>query len=265
MKTWVLLIAKYATALCFLHYVGELGWKASLSIVIFLPLYLPWNSSNMIDISNFTPFVIDFSPHVGIMLFDLGLISEDKWKESMQQTDIPSTFSGSSLAQNGARCVVLSMRPDGDHTCHWPLWNYYTSSYEFEVKLDFINFSGRYSPWSPGFFFRHSIDGYHLGIEVREDWWKENRERLEKTGKIKKVENEHRFGTVRISLAIFPSSTFWPFYRAYDKSMREKINSDALAKGWKPDTMGHAEIGYFGDSFTSEYADIYLRFLPSLR
>ncbi|MBB5316834.1 hypothetical protein [Tunturibacter empetritectus] len=257
--------SKYAIALSVMHYLGGLNWLTGLSIAIFLPLYLPWSSSNKVDISHFTPHIIDLNPHIASMLIDLGLITDEKWKQLVSEDVARKPWDGLSFAVHGIRGVVLSVDPNGDNVVHWTGWDYYTTQTMIEVPLDFVQFSGAYFPWSPRFFFRTGKGGYHLGIEVNDTWLKEKRKDLEQSGIVKEFDTDYRFGTTRLTLDVLPPDVFWKFYREHDKKQWEAAKQKAISSGWKPEEIGIEEIGYFGDRYEGKYGTVNLRFMPDGR
>jgi hypothetical protein len=258
-KALFVMVLKYCAAVIFLHFVGSLSWMASTAISILLPLDRPKTGSDVAP--NFSPYQIMIEPRIGLMLGELGLITDEKWK-SLNAEAIPyRPWTALCLAAYGSRGVVLSVDKNGDNIVHWTDTNHYTNSPQMSVRLDFLTFPDTYFAWSPDFFFRNGSGGYHIGIEVRENWWKEHEQRLQQSGIVKSVDTDYRFGTTRLTFEILPYEVFWPFYRKVNKSLSESVKRTAKDAGWEYDEMGGPEIGYFGDGYKGKYSTIWLKYL----
>jgi hypothetical protein len=101
----------------------------------------------------------------------------------------------------------------------------------------------------PQVYFKGGIDGYELGLEVQDDWWKHLCESAEigELSKIKTYRN-HLCGTTRLTVATLPYSELNIYYHdVWDSVDRwiewEKVRNKQLeAHGWKREDGGDSEI-----------------------
>lgn len=269
----------------FIYFVGGIPLRASLAIAALVVLLWIWIDQNMRDIRavydlSSRPYTVCIRLHIERMLFDLGLVTAE-WESPYPKTGLPPypwTPLHTLSWGYGINAVVLS----GDSSpklVHWTGPNYYTKRIEYSQTLDFLKFPHPTlkeltdSDWSPEFFFHGRLGGYHIGIRVLNHWWSANKERLEKTGAVKSVDDsdEADAGRTRITVAILPNEVFYPldFKGQTEKAKRERIEEiekELPLAGWKVESpwnpWGKREIGIDGEAqYVSEYAEVWLRYL----
>jgi hypothetical protein len=101
-----------------------------------------------------------------------------------------------------------------------------------------------------------------MGIEVREEWWNENEERLLHSGIVKEVRREHHYGTVLLFMQLLPVRTLSPFYAGWSQTLLDEAAKEAVALGWKTESVGGAEVGYHGEQYKADYATVWIRSIP---
>ena len=170
----------------------------------------------------FSPHEIYITPHIGVMLLDLGLVTESEWESLVGPRPPLTPWTSLHPVHHSIHAVVLSEDTFGDQVVHWTGLSKYTCRIRFESRLDFITFPSKYSEWSPDFFIRLGSHGYELGITVHENWWKTNEERLKLIGIVRNVDHQYNFGRVQLSLAVLPYDAFHPFYVGSSKELTQK-------------------------------------------
>jgi len=254
-----------------IYFLGGVSLRASLAIAVLVNLvcYL----SQPRPASSPTPYRVRISPRIGDMLFDLGLVSAE-WKGPWPENGLPYyPWTPLHTYYHGINAVVLSSEP---RLVHWTGPNWYTKRIEYSERLDFLKFPHPIlkdltdSDWSPEFFFRGGRDGYETGIRVLNHWWSDNKERLERTGIVKNIDDndEADGGRTRVTLAVLPSKVFWPldFRRQNEKAkkkLREEIKTELPLAGWKVEPpwspWGQKEFGVSGEAnYVCKYAEVSL-------
>jgi hypothetical protein len=280
-----LIVIKVLAVGAFIYFVGGISMRASLAIavlVVLLWLGIEQNMASIREVYDLSsrPYRVCIRLHIERMLFDLGLVTAE-WESPYPESGLPSypwTPLHSLSWGHGINAVVLSS-DSSPKLVHWTGPNYYTRRIEYSQTLDFLKFPHPIlkertdSDWSPEFFFRGQLDGYHIGIRVLNDWWSANKERLEKTGVVKSIDDsdEADAGRTRITVAILPNVVFYPldFKRQTEKAkqkLREEIKRELPLAGWKVESpwspWGQREFGIDGDAqYVSNYAEVWLRHL----
>jgi hypothetical protein len=263
-KSWLWLIVKIACIAGFCYWVGGMPLRYSIVLAVLIPF--PSSKEKEEAQLRFTPYQLILTPHIGAMLLDLGLITTERWAELRDNwTEQGKKWSGHDLPFTGLYANVLSVDADGDELAHWMQPNLYLTGLSFRETLPFLTFPGQYTGWSPSFFFRPSMKGYAIGIEVREEWWKENKERLLNKGVVKDVSIEYNFGTVLLFLQHLPARTLAPFYIGWSQKLVDEAKKEAIALGWKSESLGSAEVGYHGEQYEADYATVWIRTIPEAR
>jgi hypothetical protein len=211
MKAIAIFVLKAIAAGAFLYFVGDLSLRSCLAIVVLVALTWPWVQQEIPP--TFSPFQLALTPNIGLMLIDLGLVTDEEWNPLVG--DAPPLFPWTSLnlVHYGVNAAVLSSDPNGDYLVHWNSrnqHNFYTSRIATNVRLEFLKVPGRWGGSSPDFYMRSGRDGYEIGITVLDEWWKVHEERLSKSGIIKEQHREWNFGTIRLTLAVLPYRVFRP-------------------------------------------------------
>jgi len=152
------------------------------------------------------PFQAHFLPHLGKMLIELGLMTEEAWKEKETGSADLDPASGDSLARRGLSAVVPFYRPSGKFTVYWPQIQAFTSMLRYDIYLNFPDLE----PSSPGdvrvrCFMEAHEEGYEFGITVGLSWWEEHGARVEALGIVKKV---RRCGGEQLVMEILPYQAF---------------------------------------------------------
>jgi hypothetical protein len=271
----------------FIYFVGGISLRASLAIAIFLILLWFRTEQNAASIREVydlrsRPYRVCIRLHIEKMLFDLGLVTAE-WESPYPKSGLPPypwTPLHTLSWGYGINAVVLSSAAGGPKLVHWTGPNSYTTSIEYSEHLDFLKFPHPIlkdkfgdSDWSPDFFFHGRLGGYHIGIRVLNHWWSANKERLEKTGVVKDIDDsdEADGGRTRITLAVLPNKVFWPFDfgRQTEKAkqkLSEEIKRELPLAGWKVEPpwspWGQREFGIDGNAqYVSDYGEVWLRHL----
>jgi hypothetical protein len=232
----------------FIYIVGGIPLRGTAITIVLLVIGWKWSTDNVVNAVNvhascFTPCSVWIMPNIRMMLVDLGLVTdEQEWPcrpPVHPWTPLHTLY-------YGIEAVVLSTE-SGPWQVHWTGSNRYTTNLEYFLRLEFLKLphpvlrdKNADSDWSPEFFFRSGLGGYHIGIRVLNDWWIANKDRLEKTGIVKSVNdcNEADGGRVRITLAMLPDKVLWLFYfYRWPKKSRQKlikkIKEELPFAGWK--------------------------------
>jgi hypothetical protein len=258
LKPYIILLLKYAFATYMLHWFGGFTWMATIALLVFLPVGESWTTLPRVDTSHFTPYEICLSPHVGKMLLELGLVTEEKWSE-IAETEHPSDpRSPWRLVNYGIQGVVLSFR-DGEELVHWSGTGHYTASVEYRCHLDFLELPGEFLQWSPCYFFRIDKGGYHQGITVHPSWWDQYKEILQAKGLIKNVHDERwGHGLIYLSLSVFPPEALRVHYREWSAKLNQAVRARAEELEWKFGDVG-PDFGPSVDYFENKYGNVALR------
>jgi hypothetical protein len=281
----LLFVLKFLAIYAFIYLVGGISLRASLAVAILffcLWFYTKQNAESIHAVYNrgAMPYSIKIYPNIYKMLGDLGLVTTE-WKKPEK----PSSYPWTSLhtlfyALDG---VVLIRDGVSTELVHWCGPNIYTKEIEYSENLDFLKFPNPALSeddnfdWSPEFFFRRGHDGYEVGIRVLDSWYKENKERLEKTGIIKSIDDcdEVDGGRTRIILAVLSRKVFFLFNakgRAASEKAMEKwrkkickeIKEESLLAGWEIKApwspWGQEKINFDNDvRYVNKYAQVWLR------
>jgi hypothetical protein len=264
----------------FIYFVGGISLRGTIVIVVLLILVWFRTEQNMASIREVydlssQPYKVWIRPNIAEMLVDLGLVTAE-WKRPYPEGGLPShPWTPLHTLYSGITAVVLSSEAS-PKLVHWTGPNWYTKSIEYSQSLDFLKFPHPIlkdkfgdSDWSPEFFFH----GGHIGIRVLNHWWSANKERLEKTGIVKNIDDsdESDGGRTRITLAVLPNEVFYPldFKRQTEKAKQElieEIKMELPLAGWKVEApwnpWGKREIGIDGEAdYVSKYAEVSLRLL----
>jgi hypothetical protein len=229
--------------------------------------------------SCFTPCEVFIKPNIGKMLVDLGLVAaEQKWLRDESRPPF-HPWTPLHTLYYGINAVILSTN-DGPWQVQWTGPNQFTAKIEYSLYLRFLKFPYPADTlgdgdWSPEFFFREGIGGYHFGIQVFGHWWSANKERLEKTGIVKAIDDSYEDfgGRTQITLATLPSKVFWLFQfsqssKQWKLKLIEGIKKELQSAGWKMGGLCNFrgemdEISIDGDAhYVSEYAEVSLGHLP---
>ena len=73
-------------------------------------------------------------------------------------------------------------------------------------------------------------------------------------------DKEWNFGTVRLTVAVLPYDITDAYYRQTGRD-HQAVKELVAKSGWKNTDLGHAEIGYFGESYEHKYARIWAQHL----
>jgi hypothetical protein len=241
-----LLVLEIIAVGAFIYFVGGISLRGTIVIVVLLILIWFRTEQNMASIREVydfssRPYRVCIRLHIERMLFDLGLVTAE-WESPYPESGLPPypwTPLHTLSWGYGLNAVVLSSEAGGPKLVHWTGPNWYTTSIEYSERLDFLKFSHPIlkdkfgdSDWSPEFFFHGRLGGYHIGIRVLNHWWSANKEKLERTGVVKDIDDsdEADGGRTRITLAVLPNKVFWPFDfgRQTEKAkqkLREEIKS----------------------------------------
>jgi hypothetical protein len=244
----------------FLYYAGGMSLRSSLAVAFLIAIVFP-EVQQKIASRTFAPHEMYITPHIGVMLLDLGLVTESEWQSLVGPRPPLTPWTSLHPVHYSIHAVVLSEDTFGDKVVHWTGLSKYTRRIRFESRLDFIKFPHKFTDWSPDFFVNPGSHGYELGISVNDEWWKSNAERLEPRSIIQRINHEHDIGRVELSLAVLPYEVFHRFYVDWSKDLEQKIKQKVASTGWKAEELGNSEIGYFGESYDNKYAEVWLRAL----
>jgi hypothetical protein len=283
-KKFMLFALEVVGVAAFVYYIGGFSLRATIAIVILLGLVWLWHMQSLgsireiYDLSS-RPYRVCIRPDIERMLFDLGLVTAE-WERPYPKSGLPSyPWTPLHTLYSGITAVVLSS-DSSPKLVHWTGPNLYTKRIEYSQRLDFLKFPHPIlkdkfgdSDWSPEFFFRGELGGHHIGIRVLNDWWSDNKEKLEKTGIVKNIDDsdEADGGRTRITLAILPNDVFYPldFKRQTEKAKQkriEEIKKELPLAGWKVEApwspWGQREIGTDGQAnYVCDYAEVWIRLL----
>jgi hypothetical protein len=276
----------------FLWIIGGITARAVIAIVFLLALIGTWDWDEP-PIAP-TAYEVRVVPHVGLMLMILGLIKEDEWKRLSQN----SSAQWSSIhLERGITAIVLSNgaqnRKGLDGTLvHWvardpktgrdiriPTDSYEPHRIEYRQSLDFLTLRDSDHPehdsfnWSPQFFLEGGVEGYEIGIKVRGNWWKANKDRIESSGAmddIRRVRHEDYLRETWLAFAVLPFDTFFlwdrrEWDREFATTLRKQFKEDLLLAGWSLETVGfkdtveHEFAPRLGESYICSCADVSVR------
>lgn len=206
--------------------------------------------------SLFRPYTFGIYPHVGLMLNDLGLVTDEEFKAAARDVPPYRPWSDMHLFHYPIRAVVISFEPGAKtEVIHWPDLGYYSARLETDIKLKQFELPGRFFGWAPEFFIKGSPDGYSFGIRVREDWWKENKVKVA-SGVVQDEYLELDFGQVRLALAILPYEVINKFYVKSLPGHQERVKKTVAKRGWENETRG-GDFRYRGESYTHNYISVW--------
>jgi|SRR5271166_2509026 len=211
--------------------------------------------------TTFRPHQVRFATHLHPMLLDLGLVKSDEEYTTVAGEPRPwIPWSDNHVFHHWIRAYVLSHDPSKDaraELVHFPELGSYSNRLEITLKIESIRRAGQFSGWSPELFVRLGMEGYDIGINVNEHWWKENKSTVA-PGVVLEERTEYNVGRVRLVMAVFPYQAFHEFYMT-SRDHQVGIKKIVSAKGWENDALGGAEIGYFGEEYKHKYVTIWLQ------
>jgi hypothetical protein len=212
--------------------------------------------------ASFTPHRLSIRFHLYPMLMDLGLIAGDEqWKALCGDPPSPRLWEENSVYHHSISAFVIGTDPG---LIHFPVLQFYSEYWKFDIKLNGIQRAGSVWPWSPEVFVGPGHGGnhrgYHIGIRVQEKWWETTKPSVP-PGVVLYEDKEWNFGTVRLTLASLPYEVTHTYYRATARDHQETVKELVAKSGWSNTDLGGAEIGYFGESYEHKYATIWAQHL----
>ncbi len=196
-------LVKFCALICVLHFLGDIQWRASAVLTLFLVAAL--TEKSITPSAPFTAFTFTLHPQVGRMLIDLGYIDEDALKET-KITDRSDPWSGAYLESFGVTGYAMQRSADGWPIVHWPELKSYTEGIGFHRQLEFMETSkNEFLSDAPGCFCRAAKNGgLAFGISVKDEWWKANSDAVTAKGIVIHVDRKYHFGTVDLTMAVLP-------------------------------------------------------------
>lgn len=205
----------------------------------------------------FCPYMFGFYPHVGRMLIDIGLVTDEEFKAIAHDVPPYQPWSGKHLLHYPIRAFVISCEPDTKaEVIHYPELSYYSTRLEVEIGIEPFKRPGRFFEWTPEFFINSSLRGYGFGIRVNEEWWKENKAKVA-AGTVLDENHEYNFGQVRLTLAILPYEVVNKFYIAPAPGLEERVKEIVAKQGWTNESRGGGEIPYHGENYEHKYVEVW--------
>lgn len=213
--------------------------------------------------TSFRPYMFAIFPYVGCMLIDLGLTTDEEFKVITQDVPPYRPWSDRHLFHYQIRAFVISREPSTQsEVIHFPDLGYYLAKLDVEIKLDSFerpvapfDRPGRRPDWAPEFFMRGWSKGYHFGIRVPEDWWKENKAKVA-ADTVLHEDHEYNFGQVRLTLAILPYESTQEFYIPSAPGHQDRVKEIVGKYGWKNEALGGGELLYYGEHYEHKYVSV---------
>ena len=216
------------------------------------------------------------------MLFDLGLVkNEDEYKAFAGERKPwrPWADTHAFHYSISAYAITEEQLKDTSRTLyHFPDLGFYTTRLELELRLESVKeWWGQGHRGIPEVFVRSGPWGYAIGLRVMDDWWKENKPKIDPAVIVN--EETENYGKVRVTMAVFPYQAFQVFcneYKPFDEpkpwwwpwadnretwsNHQDHIKKIVSEKGWTNKALGGAEgIGYFGEDYSHKYVAIWLQ------
>lgn len=261
-----------------LYFAGGLSLRATLAIMTVFSLFWYWHQRCLKYIESVhrltsKPYILSVRFNLDKMLSELNL--------TPNEVEMPKLHSD----RYGIWAVVLKSGQGSELLVHWLNRNAYSTKLDYVQELDFVKLpyvtpNILFDSWSPAFFFtqgvipklyetknredRAACVGYEIGISVANDWWDENKDKLQ-SAQFKGIEQN---GMTKITFALLPSVAFSLIdcKRLKEKEMTEirdyagKVVSAAgwTAKyGWNQYSGSREGISPGGESqFVCEYANV---------
>ena len=200
---------------------------------------------------SFSPYRVLVLPKFDQLLLDYKLLKNVEQAEALHALWVKKD-------QRLISFTVLEYQSSGDPLVYYDTDSYFLSRLDFEEPIEAIVFRAvreqadpvylrdpttpedimlRHIPLS--FYFRHAVGGYDLGLNVREDWWKEivagnPDEEFAKT----KVHFDYIIGEAKLIIATIPYAAFSLFHaKGGDHKQMEKVweamDGQLALHGWK--------------------------------
>ena len=261
-KFAAIVVALYAAFSFVFHFTA----LQALGLALVIALATDWASSRKPpQQASFTPHRLGIQFNLYPMLKDLDLIDgEEQWGALIGEAPSPRVWDKRSVYHHAVSAWVIGTDPT---LIHYPLLQFYTEQWNFDIKLEDLHKATTDSlrwPWQPEVFIRpwtgNGHAGYHIGIRVQEQWWKSHKSSLA-TGVVLHEDREWNFGTVRLTLAVLPWEITHVYYREADREHQTRIKALVGKAGWKNEDLGGDEIGYFGESYDHKYASVWAQHL----
>jgi hypothetical protein len=196
------------------------------------------------------------------MLMDLGLIhSEEDWKSLPGERPSHRLWEANSIYHHSVIAYVINNAP---RLVHFPILQYYTEEWHFDIALENLRRGDRFMGWAPEVFIKPSsrggLQGYHIGLRVNERWWKDQKSSVP-PGVVLHEDAEWNFGTVRLTLAVLPWQITHAYYGEVGKNHQTEIKALVAKNAWQNEDLGGEEVGYFGESYEHKYARVWAQHL----
>lgn len=245
------------------HFLFNFGDIQALGLGLSIALAIDFASARKPPLqASFTPHRLSLRFHLYLMLIDLRLIDGDEQWMALAG-DVPSTrlWGKNSVYHHAISAYMIGTDPD---LIHYPILQFYSSHWEFDIELDDLKKEGSYRTWSPEVFIKPGVggghNGFHIGIRVKEEWWKANKSAVAE-GVVLYEDNEWNFGTVRLTLTVLPWNITHVYYRNVGSGHQAAVKELVAKAGWTNTDLGGAEIGYFGESYEHKYATVWAQHL----
>lgn len=227
-----------------------------LGLAISLAIDLAASNKGPASIS-FRPHMFGIYPYIGLMLLDLGLVTDEEFKAIAKDVPPYRPWSEKHLLHYPIRAFVIGCDPDTKaELIHYPELGYYSVRLDVEIDIEPFKRPGRFSYWTPEFFIRGSMGGYSFGIRVDDDWWKENKTSVA-AGTVLSEDHEYNFGRVRLTLATLPYAVMNKFYIPWVSGHQDQVKEIVAKQGWKNEPRGGGELPYYGEGYKHKYVDFW--------
>ncbi len=250
----------------FMRYAGDFSTQQSVVLtvaaLVVYELYAKIHGARVED--SFSPFIVSILPNWFELLSDFKLIEgKEEWNRLHEEINkLPA--SDYSVFRSGFLFTVIKapsakgLLPGLTYSNNRKMFlsDVELSESILEIRDDcFLPRLGAKHPflnhpkWSrlPEVYFKWGSDGYELGLEVQEDWWKELCANP-KVAEIRKIKSnpDHLCGTTRLVIAILPYSEFSFYYQdiSYKKvqKLQNEVNKELASHNWERPVERDSEI-----------------------
>jgi hypothetical protein len=212
-------------------------------------------------IKNFSPFCVSIQPNWYSLLLDFKLVGgKEEWERFCEAMDKKPAGEYSIFRSGILFTVIGPQSEDGmpPGLIYSDNHKRFASGADFSEGIMELEFGRprrgehpffKHPLWAnlPEVFFKRGADGYDLGLEVQQDWWKD----LCASGGIGDLANiepdtDYLCGTTRLVIATLPYSELRLYSEPNDyeqmKARQPEIDKQLEAKGWKRQVEKNSDI-----------------------
>ena len=259
-RNFALVVVGLYLAFSFLFHFSDIQ---ALGLALVIAFAIDWASTRKPpEQARFNPHRLSIQLNLYPILTDLGLIhSEEDWKGLLGDRPSHRIWEANSIYHHSVVAYVLNNAP---RLMHYPVLQYYTEEWHFDIPLENLRRGDRFMGSAPEVFIKPSskgdLQGYHIGLRVNEHWWKDQKPSV-LPGVVLYEDAEWNFGTIRLTLAVLPWEITHVYYREVDRNHQAEIKALVSKHAWKNEDLGGEEIGYYGESYEHKYALVWAQHL----